>query len=401
MRGSPIPMAYRVIYIVLLFLPTIKFNYLFLPCLVLFYSIAALSLGFTFMPTEMSYYLYLSIFMAIVGCLKTQKSFPGYPILLFSFLWVFITSSNVINSSSFEKISYSLLCFIFLFIIASVNKQDIQRILIYVPFSFIIASFTGSVLLLVNREFFIVQAGGDYERLMTASINYSCTTIGIGSVMAFMHSLRPSNRLPLRLLCLTSFGVSIVALLMLASRGALLSVSIACLLILFFSRVKTGYKIFGVLFIVLFALILYQNNSFDLLIYRIQEDDGTGSNRLDLWALKLASFRELDSNLEYIFGIGLERALHLGQTNNAIYLHNDFLAFFIEYGLVGLGLFVLLLVYPLLKVSKSLRITVLPFLAFIVTTSLLLEPFAIGFLPIFFLLLYVYLLAFAKDSIRV
>lgn len=398
MRSSPLPMTFRLIFFLLLFLPSIKFNYLFFPCLVLFYSVSALSLGCTFMPTEISYYVYLSGLFAVAGYLKNKPSFPGYPILLFSSLWVLIVLVDFINSSSIEKVSYSLLCFVL--VLASITKQNLQKVMVYVPNAFIVATFTSSVLLLINREYFMVQSGDDFERLVSASINYSCSTIGIGSVMAFMLAMKKTGRFIHRVFYFTTFAVSIVVLLMEASRGALLSVAIACVFIVLFSGLKTTYKIFGVLFIVVFTIILYQNNSFDLLIYRIQDDDGTGSNRTSLWTNKLNAFRSTANSLEYLLGIGFDRAVHLG-SNKVVYLHNDFLAFFIEYGFIGFGVFIWFLLYPLIKAEKAMRPTIYPFIAFIITTSFLLEPFTAGYLPLYFLLLYVYLLAFRKESIPI
>ena len=395
MRTSPLSMSFRMGYVILLLLPTVIHNYLFFPCFILFYSVAALSLGFTFMPTEMSYYVFLSSIIAIAGYFYTHKpSYPAYPLLLFLVLLVHITSVNIINSSSIEKVTYSLLCFVL--ILGTINKKNIQKVLSFVPYAFIIVTLTCSILLLINKEFFLIQSEEGYDRLMTASINYSCSTIGIGTVLAFIYALNPTNRLITRILCIAAFAISIVALLMEASRGALLSVGVACSVFILFSKMKTSYKVLGVLFIIVFANILYQSNSLDLLIYRFQIDDGTASHRTEIWALKLNAFRESGRLIEYFGGIGLDRAIHLGKN---VFLHNDFLAFYIEYGFWGLSLFLLFLVYPLIIASKSVRPYLFPFIAFIFTTCSLLEPFAIGYMPLFFLLLYVYLLAFNKDSI--
>ena len=396
MRVSPLPMAYRILYLVLMVLPAIKYNYLFLPCLILFYSVAALSLGFTFLPTEMSYYVLLSGLMVAVGFLTTkQTSFPIYPIILFAAFWALIISVNVINSGSIEKISYSLLCFVLL--LATVNKQDMHRVLLLIPYAFIIATLACSILLLINRDYFMVDSGEEFERLMTASINYSCQTIAIGSVLAFMLAIRPTSRMSVRLLCMATFGISIVALLLEASRGALLSIAIACSLIILFSKTKSLYKIIGILLVIVFVIVLYQNNTLDLLIYRFQEDDGTGSNRTYIWSLKLHSFWNEGNSFEYLFGIGFDRTIYLGKS---AFLHNDFLAFFIEYGFIGFCLFLSFVLYPLFKADKDSRPTIIILIAFILTHTFLLEPFSIGYMPIYFLLLYIYLLAFNQDGIQ-
>ena len=159
------------------------------------------------------------------------------------------------------------------------------------------------------------------------------------------------------------------------------------------SRLRT--KIITVVLASFFIVVLYNNQVLDLLIYRIQSDTGTGTGRTEIWGDKLSQHLDSISFLSAFFGRGFENTWKLGgYGRDYIGCHNDFVAFFIEYGLIGIILFLLLIFYPLrVAKTKSLRSDILPLVAYLIVTCMTLEPFSMGYLPYCFLLLFIYLKA--------
>ena len=77
------------------------------------------------------------------------------------------------------------------------------------------------------------------------------------------------------------------------------------------------------------VIYLYDEGYFDLLLYRIENDDSMGSGRGDIWKKKLLSFSETCSTFEWIFGVGIIKGFMLAFTGGGYGFHNVFVAFFI------------------------------------------------------------------------
>ena len=397
-RLSLIPTSYRIAFLALLFVP-IVFNTisLFFPCLVLFLTTTLLSFaGYTFMPTEIIYYILISFVFALVAIFHTREYYYPYP--LFILLIVLTLAVNIVTSGTIEKVSYAFLLMVLVSI--TILGKDREMVIRLIPQAFIISTFACAVLTLVNQQL-LVQESYDYERIISGSLNYTCCTFGIGFVLAFRELFKTSSWVGKAFYILAMF-VLLFTIILEASRGAILSLSIASIVMVLTQRIKLKTRIIIIAAFILIAFVMYNNQVLDLLIYRIQSDEGTGTGRTEIWAEKLGKFHASLSFSSALFGIGYENTWNLGGARRQfIGCHNDFIAFYIEYGLIGLFLFLLLILSPLIVArTKSLRADIAPLVVFVILTCLTLEPFSIGYLPFFFLLLFIYLnLTFNKRQI--
>ena len=201
---------------------------------------------------------------------------------------------------------------------------------------------------------------------------------------------------------LAAFGVSIPVMLLMGSRGALVCVVASVLVQLMFSKAKKIWKVLLVILGIGFLYYLYANEYFDLLEHRFEAEDGTGSNRLLIWAMKYYTFIYNASLGDVVFGIGKDRGIGitpiLGENN--VGFHNDFLAFFVSYGIIGLAFFVALILRPLRKMKwqSPYRTAVIANSAFLILGSMTIEPFFIGVYPLYAFLFYTLLLTKVKSE---
>ena len=130
----------------------------------------------------------------------------------------------------------------------------------------------------------------------------------------------------------------------------------------------------------------------NFLIYRIQEDDGTGSGRTIIWAKKLEAFYS-GSILEQLFGYGREGGLKLG-FSKLTGCHNDYVAILCEYGYIGFATFLSILLYPLMKSLKRCKdnAAVIATSIFMLTCCYTLEPISGGNITYFFFIFYILML---------
>ena len=395
-RTTLVPLPIRMFYLGLLFLPLLRYRVFLAPCLALFWTIAQLSFGYSLMPTEPYYYVGITLVFVVISIRRQKKyvHFP-YPYLVLFFFYVLII--NLVTNGTIEKVSYSFLLFLLLLLSVNDNLSEVAEM---VGKAFILVSLVCSGLIIVHMNELTTSYSSDLDRVVTGSVNYSCTVLGIGAVLALSQSFNTKRSLWWKIVCFFTIVISLFALLIQASRGAILAIAVADVSIVLFQRMKFRYKMLALVLIGAFVYFLYQGAYLDLLITRIQSDDGTGTNRLIIWRDKLSSFYESSGFFQFLFGIGFEPTWRLGGAGKAYYgCHNDFLAFFLEYGLLGIILFFILILYPLFNCPKGSRFTIIPLLLFIVTDCFSLEPFTIGYPPIYFFLFYQYLLSASQKEI--
>ena len=104
--------------------------------------------------------------------------------------------------------------------------------------------------------------------------------------------------------------------------------------------------------------------------------------------IKLKYFFDNSSLLQFIFGLGYDGGLRAGFSYERAF-HNDFIAFLVEYGLIGFILFVTLIFYPIKRVLLKDK-AVLGCVVFIIVNCMTLEPFSLGMFIYYFFLLYIY-----------
>lgn len=389
-RQDYIPMPARIAYLVLVFAPVLfKRVSFYFPCLVLYLTTSLLSYaGYTFMPTETSIYLLFTLIFAFASHRGERKSY--YPYIIFLCILILITSVNLFCSLKIEKVTYSFL--ILLLLPLTIKGKERETVVELVPKVFIVSTLACAVLTLFNQQLLIQQSSA-YDRLVSGSLNYTCCTLGIGFILALREFMKQSTHKIGKLFYALSMMLLIITIVLEASRGAVLAVAVSTVLIIFKQQSRIGTKIVTIILASLMVLVLYNNQFLDLLIYRIQSETGTGTGRTEIWSNKLHLFLEQSSVSSLLFGIGYDKAWNLGGAGlSFIGCHNDYLAFFIEYGFVGVLLFLVLVFYPLRAAkSRIVRIDVLPFVSYIIIVCMTLEPFSMGYLPFCFFLFFIYL----------
>ena len=143
---------------------------------------------------------------------------------------------------------------------------------------------------------------------------------------------------------------------------------------------------------------MYQFGLFNALEQRIIEDeDATGSGRTNIWALKLLLFSE-EPTYKLLTGLGNRGGFMLGYIGGYSF-HNDFVAFFVSYGVIGFCLLVYMLLYPLCLVrrNKENKAIVTALTIYLLLCCMTLEPLNAGRLTYFYMYLFIYILAKQKS----
>lgn len=279
-----------------------------------------------------------------------------------------------------------------------VSKQDIKKL----GSAFGMMSLVLSILFLIYfEEFSDTYASVGFEQVERASwinANVFGGVIGIGMVSSiFLLTLSKEFIINNwhKLICIVTVLVSLVVLIMNASRGALIASVVSSLLLLTFSKLKKSYLLLIFLLLTIFVVVLYNAGYFELLELRTIGDDNTtdtAGGRTEIWEAKLNAFTNL-SIFQQCFGIGYDECVNLG-----IYFdtHNDFVTALCAYGYIGFCLFIALLVYPLVIARKNKRLVVLSLLLFLILECFVLSPILRGYF--IFFLFYVMILKFAVMS---
>lgn len=244
---------------------------------------------------------------------------------------------------------------------------------------------------LYGNNFSTEYTGFEDERTGFADINYVACIIGFGTLLAIIEFFKNKKiQLPYMVFLIVVILSSVIALLLNASRGSMLALGVGIAILILLSKRSMKVKIISILVLLIMGLYLYTNNYMDLLLYRINNDDSAGgSGRIDIWMTKLKLWSESDSILNLIFGYGYVGGRKLGVIGQVAF-HNDFLAFLVEYGIIGLIIFIYFIIYPILKSNKENKAIVLACTAYLIVVCLTLEPFAAGRIPFYLFWMYIY-----------
>lgn len=122
-----------------------------------------------------------------------------------------------------------------------------------------------------------------------------------------------------------------------------------------------------------FLVFLYNNDYFEIIEMRMENESGGGSGRLTIWENKLNAFNNEINPLRWIFGNGYEGGYALGYINYnggaGRGFHNDYLAHLCDYGIVGLCLFLSVMISPLKSVGFKCKWLMLAFSSYVLIAS--------------------------------
>jgi len=355
---------------------------------------------------------------SFVAVLPTSPIY--YTIAVFGFYVVYRKKSKDLVYALFFYSYFALCCVVYRdmqeylqwWIIAVIlidfvkNKTDVENLV----YAFLIVSIFLSLLYLVHRDSFAEaytyfgETEEGLERSSWINGNLFGAVIAAGGTLAVAYlteTLQMTKKRTLFIISGITAALSLVALILNASRGAFFAFTIPAAIMLFMSKIKAIYKV------LLFAITIYgifwlytTTDVFDLLISRIEEESfDTGGDRTSIWKEKLESFLWDSNYWHYVFGMGRKSCSEL---RNQMSTHNDFLTAFIGYGGMGLVLFVVIVFLPVIKAKKGMRLPVFILLLYFIIECSVLEPVFRGYLVIimyyFFVLKYALLFDVVQET---
>lgn len=395
------PLMYRLLFIAALFSPLFIWKQISYPAiLTMFLCLTISGMGYSYLPYTLSLYVIITIFFSFIlrqpGIYK--QNIP--PILSILTLYVFIvdlltgTLYDLPGSHIFESIFF---CFLIITLFLSIIGDNEEVHLKQFSICFAASTIVLSVLFLtIGRQMYVnTVIGLEEERVTWTDPNYLGMVIGMGTVIGFIQLFSNEWRslsIVEKAVYIIAIVISIPVLLLNASRGAVLSIVVAFSILVFVSKTKKVYKILIVAIAIVGLYYLYSNEYMNILVERIEHDDGTGSNRTLIWASKLKAYSE-GNPLQILFGMGHAAGGYAG--GQLVGFHNDYIGFLVDYGILGLCFLLYLLYYPFKIVpSKSPnRSVVIVLLIYIATCFMTLEPFLTGILTYFVFYLYAFLIA--------
>lgn len=388
-------MLYRLAFLTAVLVPVWAFYKTWFAAVIsLFITVTEYGFSYSYMPTMYYYYAGAAI-LSVISLSSNQSKNYNKDILIF-LIYVFFV--DLLSCFKIENLSYSL--FILLCFYIGLNNKNSKEITSNLSLAFAVATLVLSLFFILKRDQFAV-AYGDYgstlERSGWTDPNYFGMIIGMGVSTATIEILRKRASLVIRVLYI---GITIIAmpvLILNASRGALLAVGAMGIVAIFTSKQKLYIKVGVVVLIAGFLLYLLNNDYFELLEYRLAQDDGSGSGRFNIWQRKLTVFFSDGNILNYLFGYGNWGAYNLGY-NKVQGFHNDYIAFLVGYGFIGFTMYMHLLLNPFMSIrsKKTFGVWTLIATVYLLLTGMTLEPLDQGRLP--FWCFYFYILALSREA---
>lgn len=388
-------MLYRLAFLTAVLVPILTFHKTwFAAVITLFITVTEYGFSYSYMPTMYYYYAGAAILSAISLSRNQRKSYNN--VLIVFLIYVFII--DLFFCYKIENLSYSLLILVCFYIgLNNINTKDITS---HLSLAFAITTLVLSLFFIIKREQFTV-AYGDYgstlERSGWTDPNYFGMIIGMGVSTATIEIIRKRVNLLFRALYIGIILLAMPVLILNASRGALLAVGAMGIVAIFTSKQKMYVKV-GVIGIIAVAfLYLLNNDYFELLEYRLAQDDGSGSGRFDIWQRKLTVFFSDGNIINHLFGFGNWGAYNLGYSKVQGF-HNDYIAFLVGYGIIGFSMYMYLLFNPYVSIrcKKSTGVWTLIATVYLLLTGMTLEPLDQGRLP--FWCYYFYVMALSREA---
>lgn len=321
---------------------------------------------------------------------------PSIVLILLSLLTLVV---DLLSSYSIESVTITILVIVLFF---GYIDSDLEQRYRELSISFIVISTVLCMEMLVFREEFTYSlsvGAKDFDRIGWNDPNYFSGLIGMGaltatSIIIFNKELSKILRYLLFLVVLLVIVVSF----MVASRGGIVALFAGILTLVVLSR-KHHNKFASRLFLLLLVSvsILYSMGFMDLLFSRFNNDVGEIGGRRIIWFGKLSDFAGMASPIDWLIGIGRRKGFSLSSNlgnQNVMGFHNDYLAFLLCYGILGLFLLLTLLIYPILK-FKDARVTA--GVVYLMLISWSLEPLSSGMLDFFYYYFFLCIMGAEKE----
>ena len=407
-------MLLRVLFLLAVVLPTFMNRSICFPAILsMFFGIALNGFSYSYMPY--TYYIYVLItlvFLLFHNRVQYQKHHvPKYLVTIgvYCFFVDFIFGTFKYGISSFNNLFLSIVilaCFILIVF------DNIEMAIAQLPLCFAVSTIVLCVVFFLGREQFTTSYYlSGLDRTRWTDPNYFGMFLGMGSVSGLLNLFgkdwRSLGALE-KFIYVAAIVISLPILVLNGSRGALLAIFVALIVLLIISKVKMVYKVLFIAIAAFGIMYLYSNQYFDLLLYRIANDDGTGSYRTLIWKTKLHEYLN-GGIINMLFGYGQYGGAKLGistfrdmVSGEVVGFHNDYIGFLVDYGVIGFGLFIYFLLYPIILVEKGGQdnIYVLIIIIYLSTCFLTLEPIITGVLSYFVFYLYALLIAIRSRALK-
>lgn len=377
--SAPSPVI-RSIYLLAFFIPILtKYSSLYLPCLLTFVTISTNNYGYGLLPYSNEFYTFVTILCLIAYYLIYNLSKEN--LINISPLWyiiiIYILVINLFDSGNPQDISFSIITISLAMMVMGNNKS---QNCFYMLNCFVLISFVLSSIYLFNFERFLqaYNSVDDIERSGWTDPNYISCIIGMGVMTSLIQLLKKKDsNIFLKILWVITILISIISMLLLASRGGLLCVTVSTIFLVLFVDIKLKFKVLVITLISLLLYALYNNGFFELIMYRM-EREMMHSSRFEIWRIKIQHFHEESNVFNFFLGHGYDSAFKLGFGGKGYGFHNDFLAILCGYGIVGLISFCyLLFIYPLRKIQSSIFV-VISMICYLSIACMTLEPLSSG-----------------------
>lgn len=395
----------RLVYILAVIAPTLVLTEVSYPAIIsLFFVLTLNGFAYSYMPYNLSLYVIITLVVILIFItIKKQKQNKPIPIFLV-IITIYVFSVDLVNGTSGSEIHLfqnNFYCFFLIVCFLWIARKNEKVILSQLPLCFAISTIILSILFLIKREQFILDTLGGIDRTGWTDPNYFGMVLGMGTICGLikLFNIDDWKRISLleKLIYIVVIVLSFPVLLLNASRGAVLSVIVGFVLLFSISKANIIYKVIVLGLSIAGIYYLYSNQYFDLLLVRMEADDGTGSNRLTIWRSKISAYSE-GNLLQMIFGYGQYKGFRLW---NPIGFHNDYVGYLVDYGIVGISMLLYMFYYPISIVPKKSKMkpSVIVIIVYLMVCMATLEPFIMGILPYFVFYLYALIMAQQNETL--
>lgn len=386
------PMALRLTFMAAVFVVPVICHVDLLPAVLsCFFIISSYGFSYSYMPSTYSLYCIPIIIVLLIYGKKKARCFSVPKIVVF--LCAYSLMINLVTSGVVQNLSYCM--FILASFVAFSDTKTDMDIKTFAVFLAIATLVLGFYYFSTGTEFTNTYAeSAGLERTGWMDSNYFSTTIGFSALVSIAMLISQKNNLIETVLFSANTILSVIVMVLVASRGGILSLSAGACILLFSSKIKLRYKLFFAILLAAFVIYLFNNDYFALLQYRIEMDETGGSGRTGIWRMKLSEFYA-SSPLAWIFGMGFWNGTYLGgNVTNYSCFHNDYISYLVCYGIIGFVSYLLFLTYPIRNSNRKHPIcpVIIALVFYLATVSLTLEPMSSGLLNFFCYYYYILLL---------
>lgn len=385
------PMPARMVFLLLLFAPMVRIGYEYIiPIFILFFISSRFGFSVSFMPSDV--WVYAIIFSLIYILFPKGRTLFSNNVVTVFFAYVIMV--DLIRGEGVEENGLCLL--ILLILLSTTEKYTSFNNVKVLSVSFCLSS------IILSLEFII--KGSQFSRLYSFSTgiermgwndpNYFGFAIVMGIVASLVLLLNlQSCKISEKILSFATIIISIPAIVLNSSRSTIISIGLLFVTSFLFSKIKFHYRVITVILVILFFLYLYKNHYFDLLLFRVENVSFDGGREF-IWQTKVNTFFQQSNIADLLFGYGYKNGYNIGFSHGQGF-HNEFLATLVDYGFVGLSLFIYIVFSPILMIRKKRLVAIMP-LILLLMACFTLEPWTMGSLS--FYLFYFYFVAITKNK---